>query len=547
MSTADEGAARSPTSTTTNTGPTTSTTRTITTIPMAEPRSTPESLGAKESPPGASPTGRGPDGESAARIGPAALLTARWALLVVGAGLALAQIGWPGLWGGQPAGGVWAPLVVIAVWAAVNFDAARKARRVGPVVGRADAGVHLLLDVALLTALLALTGGANNPFTMLYFLPITLATLVSRTWTWIVALGAVVGFAALVVVSTWTFHGAHPAESATAESATAEPATAEPATGEHVHDHAAHVQSGHAFREASDSVAQPSAHDEHYWRHLVGMGVALAVAGSLITYFVHKIAGLLAAQRDELERLRREAREDRFAASLGALSAGAAHELGTPLGTIQLLSGELEWMDPEERSEAVGLIRAQIERCKDILHSMRNPELSARSLEGEASWSLESLAQSLRAFELPSPARLEVRCSTEEQTLWHQPRAVIEQTVRELVTNACRAARDDRPSSIVITLSGRADELSIRVQDDGTGMSESELASAFEPFFSTREGGRGLGLFLARLHVRQLGGSLVLSSGSDSGTTAELCLPRHPPGYESPPQALASTLQGEVA
>lgn len=465
------------------------------------------------------------------------MLTARWALLVVGAGLALAQIGWPGLWGGQPAGGVWAPLVVIAVWAAVNFDAARKARRAGPVVGRADAGVHLLLDVALLTALLALTGGANNPFTMLYFLPITLATLVSRTWTWIVALGAVVGFAALVVVSTWTFHGAHPAE----------PVTVEPATAEHVHDHAAPVQPHHASREASGSVAKPSAHDEHYWRHLVGMGVALAVAGSLITYFVHKIAGLLAAQRDELERLRREAREDRFAASLGALSAGAAHELGTPLGTIQLLTGELAWMEPEERSEAVALIRAQIERCKDILHSMRNPELSARSLEGEASWSLESLAQSLRAIEVPSPARLEVRCSTEDGALWYQPRAVVEQTVRELVTNACRAARDDRPASIGITLSGRADQLSIRVQDDGTGMSEGELASAFEPFFSTREGGRGLGLFLARLHVRQLGGSLVLESASDSGTTAELCLPRHPPGYENPPQALAGTLQGEVA
>lgn len=499
---------------------------------MAEPESMAESPRAKGRPPGTLPTGWGSEGEGAARIGPAALLTARWALLVVGAGLALAQIGWPGLWGGQPVGGLWAPLVVIAVWAAVNFDAARKARRTNTVARRADAGVHLLLDVALLTALLALTGGANNPFTMLYFLPITLATLVSRSWTWIVALGAVVGFAALVVVSTWTFHGTQPVVQV---------------AHEHGHDHAAHVEWGHAAHEATGSEAKPSAHDEHYWRHLLGMGVALAVAGSLITYFVHKIAGLLTAQRDELERLRREAREDRFAASLGALSAGAAHELGTPLGTIQLLAGELEWMSPEERSEAVALIREQIERCKDILHSMKNPELSARSLEGGASWSLESLAQSLRALEVPSSVHLDVRCSTEENNLWHQPRAVIEQTVRELVTNACRAAHDDRPLNVVITLSGSGNELSIRVQDDGKGMGESELASAFEPFFSTREGGRGLGLFLARLHVRQLGGSLVLHSASNVGTTAELCLPRHPPGYESTPRALASPLQGDVA
>ena len=86
------------------------------------------------------------------------------------------------------------------------------------------------------------------------------------------------------------------------------------------------------------------------------MGLGLAVTGALMTFFVHRIARALSAQRQELERLRRQAREDRYVASLGALSAGAAHELGTPRGTIALLSGELELMGAEERSDAIAQI-----------------------------------------------------------------------------------------------------------------------------------------------------------------------------------------------
>src|SRR5690606_28753510 len=51
-----------------------------------------------------------------ASIGPAALVTARWSLLAVGAGLVLAQLGRPGLWGERPLGGTWAPLGVVALW-----------------------------------------------------------------------------------------------------------------------------------------------------------------------------------------------------------------------------------------------------------------------------------------------------------------------------------------------------------------------------------------------------------------------------------------------
>lgn len=458
---------------------------------------------------------RAPELEAEARIGPAAWITARWSLVVVACGLVVAHYVRPELWGGPAPGRLWPQLGVVASWCALNVFASTGGRPASAADEARHAGRDLLYDVALLTALLALTGGANNPFTMLYFVPITLATLVSRSWTSLVALSSVCGFAVLVAVSTWTMSLA--------------------ASGQQVADHAAHH--AHHAAEHVHQAAELGALG-HFWRHLVGMGVALAVAGSLVTYFVHKIAGVLTTQRDELELLRRQAREDRYAASLGALSAGAAHELGTPLGTIQLLAGELELMDDRERREAAVLMRKELERCKDILHGMKNPELSAHVLEDPTPWALSELAEDVASWVLPGGARVEVASAdvradagvdVGSDRFCYQPRAVLQQIVRELMTNAQRAVVGDRTPSVRVEIATRAGELCVVVQDDGCGMDARDLASAFEPFFSTRKGGRGLGLFLARLHARQLGGSLELVSEPSRGTVAELRLPLRPP------------------
>jgi two-component system sensor histidine kinase RegB len=392
--------------------------------------------------------------------------------------LVVAQAVRPGLWGGHMLGGAWSPLGVVLLWALGNVALAARSKG---SASSDETGMHLLLDVGLLTVLLALMGGAMNPFTMLYFLPMTLATLVSRRWTFLVAVSSVLGFGVLVLVFRKTMAG---------------------------HDHGG-----------------------HFGQHLLGMGLGLAVTGGLMTYFVHRIASALGAQQRELERLRRQAREDRYVASLGALSAGAAHELGTPLGTIGLLSGELAFMSDEERKEAVATISSELQRCKDILHGMRNPELSARALENRAPWPLvelvsaiETLRSSLAGTVLTIEASPELRATSSDV-----PRLPVEQIVRELVTNAARACaeRSDGRGSISVAFSVETGELDIEVRDDGIGMSEGELDRAFEPFQTSRGTSRGLGLFLARMHSRQLGGRVELSSARGVGTVATLRIPLH--------------------
>jgi len=395
-----------------------------------------------------------------------AFFRARLALLVIATCTALPTPLAPFL-GGSGENSVWTPLAIALVWSALGLWSGRAAT---PSSTRL-AGSALVIDVTALTCLLALGGAAQNPFTMLYFVPIALSTLVSQAWTWTVAASAVLGFAGLLVLTA--------------------------------------------------RAAGPHAHHGHFFHHIVGMAVALGVAGVLVTYFVHRIGRTLTEQRSQIVRLSREQEQDRFATSLGALAAGAAHELGTPLGTVQLLTGELGFMTDDERAIAQKTIKQEVARMKEILHGMTSTQLSAQVLESGAAWMTDDLASDL-GREFPDVAWVQSgrRATT-------QPRPVLAQILRELVRNAQRSSASCSPV-VEVELSAGPAEFWFVVRDTGAGMDADAQQRAVLPFFSTT-GGRGLGLFLARVHVRQLGGSFELDSSPGVGTRITLKLPLAPP------------------
>lgn len=450
---------------------------------------------ARASRPKPKPSGRGTlrspmaSVDRSAQITLRTLVTARWVLLGLLAAAGATVILMPAVvapllsWFPQPP----EPARFLAVWITwlgANVVTERWVLRRGRATRRI-AGLHLLVDATVLTVLLASSGGATNPFTTVYFVPITLATQVSPRWTWALAGYCLAGFAALFVLQ--------PLPQA------------------------------------------PPGHEAHFAGHLRGMWVAFGVSGLLITYFVHRIALSLARQRQELARLRDQALQDRHLTALGTLAAGAAHELGTPLGSIHLLVAELPHMTPPEREEAVATIKREVARCKGIVHRMASPELSAQSLAadgGGPAWPLRELGEQAEAMAVgtgvplavhgPHPAGIELR----------QPREPLEQIVRELVVNAidaCRRRGDDR-GSITVTLGAAGDDVFVEIRDEGVGMAAEVAQSAFDPFYSTKaEGeGMGLGLYLARAQLRQLGGSLHLRSTPGRGTTLRMTLPALP-------------------
>jgi len=421
-----------------------------------------------------------------ANLAPAAitlrgLVTARWvtvALMAIAATLMVAapQLVAPVLSWVPTSGTVAGFVAVLAALALFNVYVARVVLPRGHATVT-FAGLQLLADSAALSILLGLTGGATNPFTTLYFVPITLATQVSPRWTWAVAGASLTGFGLLYLLGP--------------------------------------LPQG------------PPGHEHHFAGHLQGMWFSFGVTGALITYFVHSIAISVARQRSELARLREQAIEDRNLASLGSLAAGAAHELGTPLGTITVLASELPYMDTAEREDAVQSIRHEVSRCKEIVQRMATPDARVTELGADAEpWTLGALADEVRPSGDPpvkfvfAPGSEDARCDL--------PRDAIGQVVRELLANAAEACRRrNGAQGIEVRVRATDGHATLAVADDGEGMDASLSSAAFDPFFSTKpEGsGMGLGLYLTRAQLRQLGGTIAMKSEPGHGTTVTITFP----------------------
>ncbi len=376
---------------------------------------------------------------------------------------------WAELWGGSTHGSALGGLACGAGWIAVSLLLPRfRNARLDEFFRDPVAGLSICVDVAGLTALLSVSGAAQNPFTLLYFVPITLAAIVAPKWTIRVAVLSVIGFALLLTETTL-------------------------ALAEHRH-HGAHA---------------------HFFQHVRGMAVALAVAGGFVTVFVHRIGRSLAEKEREIVELSRQRQQDHLAIALGTLSAGAAHELGSPLGSVQLLAEELPHLSPEEQRRAISDIVTEVQRMKSIVHGMDSSQLSAETLRGGTPWHPSALR------EVTDPLGVHFELASAEDRHVTQPYQVVAQITRELVRNA-RAI--DKNSDIRVFVRRSSGSLVVTVEDDGPGFTEEQRLHATEPFVS-HTGGTGLGLFLASIHARQLGGELSIESEVDRGARVSLELP----------------------
>ena len=264
---------------------------------------------------------------------------------------------------------------------------------------------------------------------------------------------------------------------------------------------------------------------DHMQLHLRGMWVAFGVAASFIVYFLLRVRRDLEAREAELvEAQRRVDRQERLA-SLATLAAGAAHELATPLATIALAARELERHLERAQADAtsledVHLIRAQVDRCRAILDGMAadaGQSAGESAAEVGVAELLRAAAEGLRAA---PPIAIEIG-GVNGQRLRVPPRAVA-QAIKSLLKNAQDASPHGAAVSLRAGVSGGS--IAIEVIDRGEGMPAAVLARAGEPFFTTKEPGRGmgLGLFLTRAARRAAGrrAALLSSARTGAGTRA---------------------------
>ena len=405
-------------------------------------------------------------------------------------------------------------------------------------------GAIVVLDVLILTGVLFSSGGATNPFSALYLVYVTLAAvLLGARWSWSIALLSVVCYAALFVMPGDWHHLDHDGSHEGHELHAPAHSNSKTQRADHPTDRGHEIHRGDQGQDGEDGptvLAQQA--DGGYGGHLYGMFIAFALTAALIAYFMAKISGALEEREVQLRAARDAAsRSDRLA-SLTALAAGAAHELGTPLATIAVAAGELA-RNAEvgggrgNMAEDARLIRREVDRCRRILDHMtvragenvgeRAEATTAASLIGEA---LEGLAETRRQRLRVGGAEIttdgEAAASDAPDPAVSVPRKAFAQALRSLLNNAFEASGEDGQVSIAVEHSATTVRFVIR--DDGIGMNAEQRSKAMEPFFTTKAQGLGLGLFLAKNLAERLDGELELWSQQGSGTVATLAVPAFP-------------------
>jgi two-component system sensor histidine kinase RegB len=352
-------------------------------------------------------------------------------------------------------------LPAVALSAAINL-ALGVAYKATARVSEGSASLLLAFDILQLVYLLALTGGLQNPFAMLLLVPVAIAaTTLGRGWTFALTALTLVGIGLLAV-----FPGTLP------------------------------------WR--GTALVLPALYLVAAWAALSMATVLTAIYAWSVAEEARRRATALAATQLALAR-------ERAMSALGGQAAAAAHLLGSPLATINVIAKELVRELPAGSPMAadVEVLLAQARRCRDILQGLgRRGRLDEHDQFTRAPLSslVETIAHEHERLGVLVAVRVERPDETAEPELVATPE--LRHSLANLIDNAIRFATHE----VVVTIRPSRQGLELLIDDDGPGFPPEVLDWLGEPYLSTRraEGGLGLGVFIAitllartgaRLHV----------------------------------------------
>jgi signal transduction histidine kinase len=282
----------------------------------------------------------------------------------------------------------------------------------------------------------------------------------------------------------------------------------------------------------------------------VGAGVLLAVLVVAIfgRWAVHRI---IRRARDA----ERRAKDAERLADLGAMTSGLAHEIKNPLSTIglnaQLLAEGIEDapLDEETRgrlTRRVGSLRREVERLRGTLSDFLQFAGELRLSRGPAD--LAQVVDELADFFLPQAEHHGVRMRAESSgPLWTSIDVpLVKQAILNLLLNAVQAMSpggsgaaanpgEARPKELILRAhagkdKGGAQTVLLHVIDTGPGITPEAKERMFQPYFTTKSGGTGLGLPTTRRLIEAHGGRLEVYTEVGQGTDFTIILPaEHPP------------------
>lgn len=347
-----------------------------------------------------------------------------------------------------------------------------------------QAGFQLVFDQLQLTFLLYLTGGLQNPFAVMMLLPLTIsATMLNgRATVFMLALAA----SCLLFLTR------------------------------------AHLPLPWA---ADSSIYLPPTYQLGLWAGITVSMIFIAAYAYRVSSDARKRAHSVVALQSALNR------EQRLSA-VGSLAAAAAHELGTPLGTISLVSKDLSSQTGRypELAEDFALLESQSKRCKDILAdiSRRSDEEAEHFRRMPIAAIVEEIAQNYQGRGVTLSMTIGPMPGGEMQSPMVARMPELRHGVANFLSNAVRFAA----SVVEVDVSWDSQGIHIIISDDGPGFSEHILPRLGAPFVGSeagREGdsGMGLGVFIAVTLLGRTGAQIVFENEDTGGAAVDMSWDRH--------------------
>ena len=358
----------------------------------------------------------------------------------------------------------WGILSLMTILSLVNLARARKGKALPQEVF-----TYLLIDSVLIVTLMYFTGGANNPFITYLLVPIVISAATLRWgFTWVLCVLAMLAYGGLLF-----FY--QPLASLNLQMA----------------------QLGLSL-------------------HIVGMWLTFVLSALFIAYFVVEMAQESRHQSVLAAHYREQSIQNEHLMLLASQAASTAHELGTPLTTLKVLTHELQQQAQDEDTRGdLNLMNSQIDLCKDKLNKLSQQVTLEQSPEVELHLFIE---QTLQQWLLVRPSAQfdwpRLKKSSSPQVQYPQ---VLQQAIINLLDNAMNASNEP----LILNLNWNHSSWLFTIKDNGPGLGK-EFKLPNSPVHS--EQGMGVGLLLSHSSIQRLGGVVTLSNHEDQGCLTEVAM-----------------------
>ena len=395
-------------------------------------------------------------------------------------------------------------LVVLST-GAVNLYTSMRLETDDPVT-EPEIFTQISIDVFAIAALLYLTGGASNPITWVFLLPLIItAIMLPQAYAW---------YMVILTTSLYTMLIAFNIPLPSIEPHMPDPA---PLLHSDIENYQM-LQHAHIMNDKS-----------YFSLHMFGMWFGFVFSAGLVAFFVVELARTLRDQERSLAEARENALRDERVIALGTLAASAAHDMGTPLGTIAIVAHELEQEYPSHRYpdlfEKMLIMQQQINRCKEALSVMSASAGEMRAESGGVILLTDYIDDVIKQWRTHKPGvKLNFIIDPNVAT---EAKIIAERTLTHSIINILNNAAEASPAELGIEFHATwdLDYITIKIRDFGPGFPPELVEFAGKQPVVSKKRGLGVGLFLTYSTINRLGGKINLYNSDSGGACVEITLP----------------------